>query len=194
MNQSKTTSIMITGVGGQGTLLASRVLGNAALEKGLDVKMSEVHGMAQRGGSVVTYVRFGESVASPVIDRGQADVLLAFEQLEAARYLSYLKKDGLLITNTQKINPMTVVSGATAYPADVLDNLAKAPIRLNTLDALSLAREAGSEKAVNIVLIGKLSACTDLFTKEELLDSIRKTVPAKLLEVNLRAFENGYNS
>ncbi len=194
MNQSKTTSIMITGVGGQGTLLASRVLGTAALEKGLDVKMSEVHGMAQRGGSVVTYVRFGESVASPVIDRGQADVLLAFEQLEAARYLSHLCPNGLLITNTQKINPMTVVSGATTYPEDVLDRLGKAPIRLEAFDALTLAREAGSEKAVNIVLLGRFSKCTDLFTKEELLAAIRKTVPAKLLEVNLAAFEKGYNS
>ena len=194
MSNNQTVSIMIAGVGGQGTLLASRVLGNAAMKKDFDVKMSEVHGMAQRGGSVVPYVRFGKEVASPVIDRGQADVLLSFEQLEAARYLPFVRHGGLLITNTQKINPMTVVSGAVKYPADILDKLAQVPVRLETLDALSLAREAGNEKAVNIVLIGRFAKCCDLFTPEELLESVKVTVPAKLLDINLKAFEYGYRA
>ena len=150
-------NIMIVGVGGQGTLLASKLLGKLFLEKGLDVKVSEVHGMSQRGGSVVTYVRYGEKVYSPVIDKGQADIIISFEILEAARYVEYLKKGGLLITNLQQINPMPVITGDAAYPEDLAAKLSKLDIEFEGFDALSVARQAGSVKAVNLALLGKLS-------------------------------------
>lgn len=184
-------NIMIVGVGGQGTLLASRLLGAAAIEAGYDVKVSEVHGMSQRGGSVVTYVRCGSEVASPIITQGEADIILAFEQLEAARWLPYLKKGGRLIVNTQKMDPMPVVTGATQYPEGILDDLSKTSAELQPVDALSLALEAGSEKAVNVVLIGVMAQSTEI-AKEIWLKAIRETVPERFLEMNLAAFEKGY--
>ena len=187
-----TKSIMIVGVGGQGTLLASRILGAALVSKGYDVKVSEVHGMSQRGGSVVTYVRYGESVASPIIEKGEADLLLSFEQLEAARWLAYLKTDGKLIVNTQTIDPMTVISGADTYPDGILDALRAAGADVTAIDALSLAVEAGSAKAVNVVLIGVLASKTDI-AKEVWIDALHETVPPKFLEMNLKAFELGWN-
>ena len=186
-----TKSIMIVGVGGQGTLLASRILGAALVSTGCDVKVSEVHGMSQRGGSVVTYVRYGEAVASPIIEKGEADLLLSFEQLEAARWLPFLKTDGKMIVNTQKMDPMTVISGATTYPEGVLDALTAAGADVTAIDALSLAVEAGSAKAVNVVLIGVLASKTDI-AKEVWLDALRETVPPKFLEMNLKAFELGW--
>ncbi len=185
-------SIMIVGVGGQGTLLASRILGSALLSKGYDVKVSEVHGMSQRGGSVVTYVKYGEKVYSPVVGEGEADLLLAFEQLEAARWLSNLKPDGKIIVNTQKIDPMSVVIGDAEYPEGVLPALKNAGADIHELDALSLAVEAGSAKAVNVVLIGAMAKNTDI-DKEVWLDAIKSCVPQKFLELNLKAFELGYN-
>lgn len=190
----KTTNIMISGVGGQGSLLASRILGSLAINKGFDVKVSEVHGMAQRGGSVVTYVRYSEDkVASPVICKGEADYLLCFEQLEAARWLSYLKVGGVLITNTQKILPMPVVTGAEEYPEGIVDSIKAKSVNVIAIDALKLAAEAGSEKAVNVVLIGAFARFCE-FTKEEVEQCIRSCVPAKFLDINLKAFELGYNS
>ena len=187
----ETKSIMIVGVGGQGTLLASRILGAALVSKGYDVKVSEVHGMSQRGGSVVTYVRYGDAVASPIIEQGEADLLLSFEQLEAARWLPYLKPSGKLIVNTQTIDPMTVISGADAYPDGILSALEKAGADVTAVDALSYAVQAGSAKAVNVVLMGVLAAKTDI-PKETWLDALRETVPPKFLDMNLKAFDLGW--
>ena len=184
-----TTSIMIVGVGGQGTLLASKILGRVLLSRGYDVKLSEVHGMSQRGGSVVTYVRFGEKVYSPIVDAGEADYILSFEALEAARWIGYLKKGGTLITNTQRTYPMPVITGAMAYPENIPEKLA-AKANVVALDALSMAMEAGSPKAVNLVLIGVLSALTAI-PEQTWLDAIETTVPAKFLEMNKRAFAMG---
>ena len=188
---SNTTNIMIVGVGGQGTLLASRILGNVLLEKGYDVKVSEVHGMSQRGGSVVTYVKYGEKVYSPIIDKGEADMILAFELLEAYRALPWLKKGGKLIVNDQKINPMPVITGAMSYPDDIAGKLSNS-VNTTVLDALSLATKAGNTKAVNVVLIGVMAKNTDI-PYEQWIDTIRTTVPPKFLDINLKAFDLGYN-
>lgn len=186
-------NIMIVGVGGQGTLLTSRLLGTALLNEGYDVKVSEVHGMSQRGGSVVTYVKYGEKIASPLIEVGEADIILAFEQLEAARWLKYMKPDGRMIINTRKIDPMTVITGADVYPEGVLEKLEAAGADITALDALALAVEAGSPKAVNVVLVGVMAAGMGL-DKEVWVNAIKETVPAKFLELNLKAFELGYNA
>lgn len=186
-----TVNIMIVGVGGQGTLLASRILGNAILSLGYDVKVSEVHGMSQRGGSVVTYVKYGEKVYSPVIDKGEADIILAFEQLEALRALPYLKMGGKMIANTQKINPMPVITGAAKYPEGIMETLAS-KVNLTALDALSLAKEAGNTKAVNVVLMGVMASNTNI-PYETWINAVRECVPAKFLDANLRAFDAGYN-
>ncbi|MBO5897507.1 MAG: indolepyruvate oxidoreductase subunit beta [Clostridia bacterium] len=188
---NNTRNIMIVGVGGQGTLLASRILGGAVIRMGYDVKVSEVHGMSQRGGSVVTYVKYGEKVHSPIIGDGEADIVLAFELLEAYRALPALKADGRLIVNDQRINPMPVITGAAAYPENSLDKLS-AKVNTTAVDALALATEAGSIKAVNVVLIGVMAKSTDI-PYDTWLETIRETVPPKFLEVNLKAFELGYN-
>ncbi len=186
----ETKNIMIVGVGGQGTLLASKLLGRLLLGKGYDVKVSEVHGMSQRGGSVVTYVRWGERVFSPIIDRGQADCILSFELLEAARYTEYLKPEGRIIVNSQQINPMPVIAGMAEYPENLEQTMKAAGINVDALDALSLAQEAGSSKAVNLVLMGRLSRHFD-FTQEEWMEAIEQSVPPKFLEMNKKAFELG---
>ena len=187
----KSINIMIVGVGGQGTLLASRLLGAVMIAEGMDVKVSEVHGMSQRGGSVVTYVKAGESVASPVIEKGEADLILAFEQLEAARWLPYLKKGGKIVVNTQKMDPMPVITGAAVYPEGILEKLIESDAVVTPVDALPLAVEAGSAKAVNVVLIGVLAAHMD-FKKEVWLKAIEQTVPEKFIDMNLKAFDAGY--
>lgn len=184
---------MIVGVGGQGTLLASRVLGSAMLSQGVDVKVSEVHGMSQRGGSVVTYVRYGDKVYSPIIAQGEADVLLAFEALEAARYLPWLKPDGTVIVNTQQMDPMPVVTGVAEYPKDILGKVQEQGVKMVALDALGMAEQAGSSKAVNVVLIGAMAKKLDL-PKEVWIDTIQETVPPKFIDMNLKAFELGYNA
>ena len=184
-------NIMIVGVGGQGTLLASRILGNAVINEGYDVKVSEVHGMSQRGGSVVTYVKYGEKIYSPIIDQGEADIILAFEMLEAYRALPYLKKDGIMIANTQNIDPMPVIIGAAEYPSDIAEKIS-AKANLKAVDALSLANEAGNSKAVNVVLIGVIAKNTDI-SYDRWIETIKSTVPEKFLEVNLKAFDLGYN-
>ncbi len=185
------TDVLIVGVGGQGTLLASRILGNLAIGLGYDVKLSEVHGMAQRGGSVVTHVRFGDKVYAPVIDEGGADIILAFEKLEALRWCGRLKKNGSMFINTQEILPMPVITGAQQYPADIEKRLGELVPKAVFVDALSLAEQAGSPKALNVVLLGVLAKHMDI-DKQAFLDAIQKTVPTKTLEVNLAAFEKGY--
>lgn len=157
-----TKNIMIVGVGGQGSLLASKLLGHLLLSEGYDVKVSEVHGMSQRGGSVVTYVRFGEKVYSPIIDKGEADVIVSFEKLEAARYVEYLKKGGKIVVNTQEIDPMPVITGAALYPEHLIEKMQSLSIQVDAMDCLTLANEAGSSKAVNLVLMGRLSRYFDI--------------------------------
>ncbi len=190
---NKVTSVLIVGVGGQGTLLASRLLGGAMVASGYDVKVSEVHGMSQRGGSVVTYVRYGEKVYSPVINEGEADLILAFEQLEAARFLPFLKPGGSIVVNLQTIDPMPVVTGNAAYPEGLLEAMREKGIKVLATDALALAEEAGSQKAVNVVLIGLMARALGM-GKEIWLDTIRETVPPKFIDLNLKAFELGYNA
>ena len=185
-----TTNIMIVGVGGQGSLLASKLLGHLLLEEGYDVKVSEVHGMSQRGGSVVTYVRFGEKVYSPVIDKGEADFILSFEKLEAARWLEYLKPGGRVIVNNQEIDPMPVITGAARYPDQLLESMAAAGFEVDAADALPLAEQAGSAKAVNLVLMGRLSRYFE-FPEEIWMQAIEACVPARFVELNKKAFRLG---
>ncbi|MEE0060074.1 MAG: indolepyruvate oxidoreductase subunit beta [Acutalibacteraceae bacterium] len=187
-----TKSIMIVGVGGQGSLLASKLLGRLLMDEGYDVKVSEVHGMSQRGGSVVTYVRYGEKVYSPIITEGEADIIIAFEKLEAARYAKYLKKDGLVVVNTQQIDPMPVIIGAAQYPTEVLDELTAKGMKVEALDALTLAEQAGSSKAVNIVLMGKAAKQFDI-PYERWIKAIENTVAERFIEMNKKAFDLGYN-
>ena len=183
-------NIMIVGVGGQGSLLASKLLGHLLLTRGYDVKVSEVHGMSQRGGSVVTYVRYGDRVYSPIIDKGEADFIVSFEQLEAARWIEYLKPDGIIVTNTQKTDPMPVITGAAAYPDGLIEKMQALNVNVDAIDALSLAEEAGSSKAVNLVLMGRLSKYFD-FSDDVWQEAIEACVPAKFLELNRRAFALG---
>lgn len=189
----ETKSIMIVGVGGQGSLLASRLLGNVLLAQGFDVKVSEVHGMSQRGGSVVTYVKYGDKVYSPVIEQGEADAVISFEQLEAARWLPYLKKGGHLITSTQKIDPMPVITGAMEYPEDIIKKISDLGVDIIAVDALKLAEEAGNSKASNVVLMGVVSTKMD-FDDRLWQDAIEQCVPEKFLELNKKAFELGKNA
>ena len=188
----ETKNIMIVGVGGQGSLLASKLLGHLLMSQGYDVKVSEVHGMSQRGGSVVTYVRYGDKVFSPVIDKGQADYIVSFELLEAARWLPFLKKDGQIVTNTQQIDPMPVITGAAQYPEGLDEKLKNSGAKVDALDCLTLAEQAGSVKAVNIVLLGRLSHYFDL-PEEAWMKSLEANVPAKFLDMNRKAFELGKN-
>ena len=186
-------NIMIVGVGGQGSLLASKLLGKIFLENGFDVKVSEVHGMSQRGGSVLTYVRVGEKVYSPIIDEGEADYVISFEILEAARAAKFLKKDGKIISNLQEINPMPVVAGKAEYPVSLAEKMKDMGIDIDAFDALQLAEEAGSSKAVNLVLMGRLSKHFG-YSEEEWIEAIEKSVPAKFLEMNKKAFRLGRDS
>lgn len=185
-------SIMIVGVGGQGTLLSSRLLGKVLCDSGFDVKVSEVHGMSQRGGSVVTYVKYGEKVYSPVIELSEADMIISFEQLEAARWLPYLKKDGVVITNTQKIDPMPVITGNAEYPDGILGEIEKSGVKLRAIYALDLANKAGTPKAVNLVLMGVCAKHTDI-ERSVWENAIKAVVPEKFLDINLKAFDLGYS-
>ncbi|MBQ7444986.1 MAG: indolepyruvate oxidoreductase subunit beta [Clostridia bacterium] len=189
--KSDNINILIVGVGGQGTLLASKFLGAVAKMAGRDVKVSEVHGMSQRGGSVITCVKIGKKVYSPVIDMGEADVMLSFEQLEAARWIGYLKKGGKVITSTQKIEPMSVVLRQAVYPDNVIEGLKKSGAEITAFDAFSVAEECGSGKAVNIVLCGVLSKLIYDIPEEIWLEALKNTVPAKLYDINLKAFMAG---
>ncbi len=192
MISNNSLSIMIVGVGGQGTLLASRILGNLFINQGYDVKVSEVHGMSQRGGSVVTYVKFGGKVQSPIIDKGEADIILAFEELEAYRYLPYLKKGGTIVCNSQNIDPMPVIIGAKKYPEDIINKIKEKNIEIISVNADELAMQAGNIKTVNVVLLGILSKLTEI--DESLwIESVKSTVPAKVVDVNVSAFKIGRN-
>jgi indolepyruvate ferredoxin oxidoreductase beta subunit len=184
-------NILIVGVGGQGTLLASRVLGSLAAKLGADVKLSEVHGMAQRGGSVVTHVKFGDKVYSPLVSRGDADIILAFESLEALRWCDYLKSDGTMVVNDQKIAPMPVITGDREYPVDIYEQIRQRVGNLIIIDALSKAVECGSAKAANTVLLGVLAAGMDI-DKDIWLECLEETVPPKTVDINKRAFNVGY--
>ena len=186
-------NIMIVGVGGQGTLLASKMLGHLLLGQGYDVKVSEVHGMSQRGGSVVTYVRYGDKVYSPVIDEGEADFIVSFEQLEAARWMGYLKPGGVIVTNTQKTDPMPVITGAVSYPENLIVKMREKGAKVDAVDALPLAEKAGTSKAVNLVLMGRLSRYFD-FDDAVCQEAISACVPAKFLEMNRKAFAFGKES
>ena len=188
----ETKSIMIVGVGGQGSLLASRIIGNVLLSQGYDVKVSEVHGMSQRGGSVVTYVKYGDKVYSPVIEKGEADIIVSFELLEDARWVSYLKKNGHLITSTQTLDPMPVITGNAEYPADIAEKIEALGIDIIAADALSLAEKAGNAKASNVVLMGVIASKMS-FDENVWKDAIRTCVPEKFLELNLKAFDLGKN-
>lgn len=188
-----TKNIMIVGVGGQGSLLASKMLGKLLLSQGYDVKVSEVHGMSQRGGSVVTYVRFGEKVYSPIIDKGTADFIISFEKLEAARWMPYLKKGGKIIMSTQEIDPMPVIIGAAQYPENLVEKMQAAGADVDAFDALDLAMQAGSSKAVNLVLMGRLSKYFEA-TQEAWMEALEACVPPKFLELNKKAFALGRNA
>lgn len=181
-------NIMIVGVGGQGSLLASKILGKAAMDSGLDVKVSEVHGMSQRGGSVVTYVRFGEEVYSPVICKGDADVIISFELLEAARWLPNLKNGGTIITSTQQINPMPVIAGVAEYPENIAENIKMLGVDIRAFNCAEIAEKAGNVRAANVALIG-LAADVLGFDQKILRDAVAACVPAKAMEVNLKAFD-----
>ena len=187
-----TKNIMIVGVGGQGTLLTSRIIGKAALEAGYDVKISEVHGMAQRGGSVVTFVRFGEKVNEPVVEEGQADVIIAFERLEAKRYAHFLKKDGVLVVNDCKIEPMTVVIGAKKYPENIIEDLKKEH-KVYTIDGQKVALELGNSKVLNSVVLGYAAGFIG-FDEATWNNTVATTVPQKTIEINQKAFALGYNA
>ena len=189
---NNTKNIMIVGVGGQGTLLTSRILGGITVAAGYDVKLSEVHGMAQRGGSVVTFVRYGEKVAEPIVEEGCADVLIAFEKLEAMRYAHFLKKDGAIVVNDHRIDPITVVTGAAQYPENIIENLEK-EYNVYKVNAMEEALKLGNSKVFNIIVLGVAAKHMD-FSKEDWLSVIEKTVPAKTVEINKKAFLLGYEN
>ena len=186
----ETKSIMIVGVGGQGSLLASRIIGNVLLSQGFEVKVSEVHGMSQRGGSVVTYVKYGDQVNSPVIVKGEADIIISFEQLEAARWLPFLKKGGHLVTSTQQIDPMPVINGAAVYPEDIIGKIKAQGVDVIAVDAVTLAEQAGTAKASNVVLMGVVSTKMP-FEESVWQAALEQCVPAKFLELNRKAFALG---
>ena len=188
---NKGLNVLLVGVGGQGTILASNVLAEVALECGMQVKMSEVHGMSQRGGSVVTYVKAGKEVFSPLVDKGEADIILAFEQLEALRWLDYLRPNGIILVNNQKIPPAPVMSGKAQYPEDIFGKIKGNPANLLFVDALTIATDCGNGKASNVVMMGLLAKKLE-FPKELWLKALQNKIPARLLDVNMKAFEQGY--
>ena len=188
--QDKITNVLIVGVGGQGTLLTSRIIAQVAVQMGYDVKVSEIHGMAQRGGSVVSQVRYGKKVFSPIISKGEADIILAFEKIEAARWLDYLKPEGMVIINNERVNPLPVMSGKVKYPDEIHEKIAAMVPKTTIVDATEIARDCGNIRAANVVLVGMLSAAIDIPAKEVEI-AIREIVPAKALEINLKAFAAG---
>ena len=187
-----TKNMMIVGVGGQGSLLASKLLGWLLMNRGYDVKVSEVHGMSQRGGSVVTYVRWGDKVFSPIVDKGEADFIVSFELLEAARYLEYLKPGGQVVTSTQQIDPMPVITGAAAYPENLLEKMRAMGVKVDAVDTLELSRQAGNTKTANIVLMGRLSRYFD-HSEEVWQEALEACIAPKFLEMNKKAFALGRN-
>lgn len=186
-----TKNILLSGVGGQGTITAAKMLTFGLMEAGYDVKMSEIHGMSQRGGDVVSQVRYSkEKVFSPVIEKGTADIVVSFEEMEALRTLDYLKPDGAVVVNTERIPSMTVLTGAEEYADDVIDEIKKAASRVHTMDATQMAGELGNVKAANVILLGalvKLMGLDDIDWE----DIIRKNVKEKFIDLNLKAFQVG---
>jgi len=187
-----TRNIMIVGVGGQGSLLASKLMGKALLIEGFDAKVSEVHGMSQRGGAVVTYVRYGDKVYSPIVDNGQAELIVSFELLEAARWINHLAPGGQVVTNTQQIDPIPVIIGAAKYPEDIVEKMKALGANVDAFDALELAEQAGSSKTVNIVMMGRLSKYFP-FSEETWQKALEESVPPKFLDMNKKAFALGRN-
>ena len=185
------TAIMIVGVGGQGTLLTSRILGYVAVNSGMDVKVSEVHGMSQRGGSVVTYVKMGDKVHSPIIEKNEADILLCFEQLEALRWIDYARKDASVIINTQKIDPMPVITGKAKYPENIIEKIKEDYPNVIAVPALEMARKCGSIKAVNVVMIGVMARSIKV-DKDIWIKAIENTVKPQFVDMNIKAFLAGY--
>lgn len=183
-------NILIVGVGGQGTLLASRILGRLAINLGFDCKLSEVHGMAQRGGSVVTHVKMGDKIHSPIIEEGDADIILAFEKIEGARYISYLKKDGVLLVSVQEIYPMPVIVGSQNYPSNILNEI-KNKVNVVEMDALKIADELKNPRTVNVIMLGRLAKAIGI-SYDDMEKAVRDTVPEKSMEVNLKALKRGY--
>lgn len=186
------TNILIVGVGGQGTLLTSRIIADVAVQLGYDVKVSEIHGMAQRGGSVVSQVRYGDKIYSPIIKKGDADIILAFEKLEAARWLDYLKPDGIVIINNERVNPLPVLSGKMNYPDDIHEKVAALVPDTMIIDASGIAERCGNSRVANVVLVGVLSRVMGL-PFDETKKAITRLVPSKALEVNLKAFQEGFS-
>ncbi len=183
-------NILIVGVGGQGTLLTSRIIAQVAVQMGFDVKVSEVHGMAQRGGSVVSQVRYGAKVYSPIIKKGDADIILAFEKIEAARWLDYLKPEGLVIINDERVDPLPVLSGKAQYPNDIVNKIKDLVTKTIEINASDIAVKCGNIKTANVVLVGILTAAMGI-PVAEVEKAIKEMVPAKALEVNLKAFQEG---
>ncbi len=188
----KPMDILLVGVGGQGTILASRILAYVGQVSGYDIKVSEIHGMAQRGGSVVTQVRMGEKVYSPIIEKGEADIVLAFEKLEALRWFNYVKPGGSLIVNNQAIYPVPVLAGLASYPQNITQYLKSKVSDIIVLDALNIAKDCGNTKAANVVLVGVLASLLH-FPKDSWIDALETIVPAKFIEVNKKAFQAGYD-
>ncbi len=189
-SREATRSILLVGVGGQGTILASKVLSEGLMRSGYDVKMSEIHGMSQRGGSVTTHVRFGGKVYSPIITEGEADILVSFEKVEAVRWLAYLKKGGMLVVNDYEIHPLTVLTGAAEYPADVIPQLRAEVPDVRVFDAGRIATDLGNVKAQNIVLLGALVEGMRLHDVDwEAV--LRELIPPRMIDLNLKAFAAG---
>ena len=186
-------NILLVGVGGQGTILTSKILSRGLMERGYDVKMAEIHGMSQRGGTVTTQIRYGEKVYSPVIEKGKADIIVAFEKSEGLRYIDFLKSDGVLVVNDYEIQPVTVAIGASKYPEGILEYFKENVNKVNVIQAFAIAEELGNARAMNIVLLGAL---VKMFGLEEIEwnQLIRQEVPPQALELNLAAFQKGYES
>ncbi len=190
----KTFNIVLAGVGGQGVILASKILSEVGISQGLDVKQSEVHGMSQRGGSVTSHVKIGSKVYSPLITEGEADIVLAFELLEGMRNKHYLKKGGQIIYNTSRVNPITVSSGAVKYPENIESELKNLDCEVHGLDAFDLSKKVGNTKSANVVLVGAVSKFLTFIDENKWKEVIKSSVPAKVLDLNLKAFEAGRNS
>ncbi|MBC7074886.1 MAG: indolepyruvate oxidoreductase subunit beta [Syntrophomonadaceae bacterium] len=188
--QNQNKNILIAGVGGQGTLLTSRIIARTAVQMGYDVKVSEVHGMAQRGGSVVSQVRYGKKVYSPIIRKGDADIILAFEKIEAARWLDYLKPGGTIIINNIRVDPLPVLSGKAKYPDDIADKISSFVEKAFVVDADKIAESCGSIRAANVVMVGIFASVFGI-PEEEVKKAIQYLVPAGFLEINLAAFDEG---
>jgi len=186
-------NIMLVGVGGQGTILTSKILSKGFVENGYDVKMAEIHGMSQRGGTVTTQIRYGEKVYSPVIEKGTVDIIVAFEKTEALRFLDYLKKGGILVINDYEIKPITVATGMTKYPQNVLSSYEKAVENVHFINANKIAQDIGNSKVMNIVLLGNLVKMLKL-DNIDWKKLIAEFVPERAIESNLKAFEEGYKS